>query len=99
MAVENNITTGVSADEFAPYQACNRAHIITFLYRTLGNPETEIEVEHPFVDVEPGSFYEEAVVWAVANGIATGVTDTHFAPEGICNRAYTVTFLYRAYAE
>ena len=98
-AVENNITTGVSADEFAPYQACNRAHIITFLYRTLGNPETEIEVEHPFVDVEPGSFYEEAVVWAVANGIATGVTDTHFAPEGICNRAYTVTFLYRAYAE
>ena len=98
-AVENNITTGVSADEFAPYQACNRAHIITFLYRTLGNPETEIEVEHPFVDVEPGSFYEKAVVWAVANGIATGVTDTHFAPEGICNRAYTVTFLYRAYAE
>ena len=78
--MENNITTGVSADEFAPYQACNRAHIITFLYRTLGNPETEIEVEHPFVDVKESDYFYKAVLWAYEKGITTGIDATHFAP-------------------
>lgn len=35
-AVENDITTGVSATAFAPEQNCNRGQIVTFLYRHLG---------------------------------------------------------------
>ena len=29
----NGITTGIDADSFGPYIVCNRAHIVTFLYR------------------------------------------------------------------
>ena len=49
-----------------------------------------------FVDVPSGSYFEEAVNWAVANGITTGTDATHFSPDGICTRAQAVTFLWRA---
>lgn len=50
----------------------------------------------PFTDVPEDSFYHDAVLWAVENGITTGVSPTSFAPNTICNRAQVVTFLYRA---
>lgn len=50
----------------------------------------------PFVDVIPGSFYYDAVQWAVQNGITSGVTPTTFDPYKVCNRAEAVTFLWRA---
>ena len=96
-AVEQGITKGVDATHFGSYMNCNRAQIVTFLYRTMGAPE--VEGETSFVDVESGAYYEMPVVWAVSNGIANGVDDTHFAPSAICNRAQMVTFLYRAFAE
>ena len=49
-----------------------------------------------FVDVPVGSYYEDAVDWAVENGITQGTDDTHFSPDGICTRAQAVTFLWRA---
>ena len=49
-----------------------------------------------FVDVFPGDYYYDAVLWAAKNGITGGVDDTHFAPNGICTRAQAVTFLWRA---
>ena len=33
-AVENGIATGVDATHFGPTTACNRAQVVTFLYRT-----------------------------------------------------------------
>ena len=55
-----------------------------------GNPQTGV-----FVDVATGSYYEDAVDWAVENGITKGTDDTHFSPDGICTRAQAVTFLWR----
>ena len=78
-AVDNGITNGLSASEFGPNAACNRAQIVTFLWRAAGSPEPTA-TEHPFVDVESGSFYEKAVLWAVEKGITTGTDDTHFSP-------------------
>lgn len=49
-----------------------------------------------FNDVPSGSYYEEAVNWAVKNGVTSGTSATTFAPNGICTRAQTVTFLWRA---
>ena len=49
-----------------------------------------------FTDVPSGSYYEEAVQWAAANGVTTGTDSTHFSPDGICTRAQAVTFLWRA---
>ena len=46
---------------------------------------------------DPGTFYYNAVRWAVENGITTGMGDGTFGVATDCNRAQIVTFLYRAY--
>lgn len=49
-----------------------------------------------FTDVHEGSFYYDAVLWAVNSGITNGTTDTTFSPNASCTRAQVVTFLWRA---
>ena len=93
-AVSEGITTGISADHFNPYGECNRAQVVTFLWRVANKPE--IEAENPFIDVTEDAFYYDAMLWAVENGITTGLDNGTFAPLDICNRAQVVTFLYRA---
>ena len=95
-ALENGITSGMDATHFGPMSYCNRAQVVTFLYRTLGSPEVS-ETNNPFTDVAAGSFYERAVLWAVENGITNGLAATSFGPNAVCNRAQIVTFLYRAF--
>lgn len=51
----------------------------------------------PFTDVPVGSYYYDAVLWAVENGIAKGTSETMFGPDASCTRAQIVTFLYRAF--
>ena len=50
----------------------------------------------PFTDVAAGSYYENAVKWAVDNGVTNGVTATQFQPGATCTRGQVVTFLWRA---
>ena len=95
-ALENGITSGMDVTHFGPTSYCNRAQVVTFLYRTLSSPEIESS-NNPFADVEAGSFYERPVLWAVENGITNGLSATTFGPNAICNRAQIVTFLYRAF--
>ena len=97
-AVENGITNGVSATLFGPNDPCNRASVVTFLWRAAGKPTPE-STSHSFTDVGPGSFYEMPVLWAVENGITNGVSATQFGPTSSCNRAQVVTFLYRAFGK
>ncbi len=97
-AVEQGITTGTDASHFSPMGVCNRAQVVTFLWRAFGQPDCEA-AEQPFADVEAGSWYERPVLWAVEEGITSGMTPTSFGPAADCNRAQIVTFLYRAYAE
>ena len=94
-AVEKGITNGTSATTFGSYDVCNRAAVVTFLWRTAGSPEPA-STEHPFTDVPAGAFYEKAVLWAIENGITNGISATEFGPTSPCNRAQVVTFLYRA---
>lgn len=59
-------------------------------------PDTpDVPSDNPFVDVEQGKFYYDPVLWAVENGITTGMDATHFAPGNTCTRGQVVTFLYR----
>ena len=95
-AVENKITAGLTPTTFGPTALCNRAQVVTFLYRAMGNPEVK-NTEHPFTDVDASQFYYQPMLWAVENGITAGLTATTFGPTATCNRAQVVTFLYRAY--
>ena len=93
-AVENGITNGTSATTFGPNDQCMRAHVVTFLWRAVGSPEPT-RTDNPFVDVKPSDFYYKPVLWALENGITSGMDATHFGPTAYCNRAQVVTFLYR----
>ena len=97
-AVENGITSGMDATHFGPTAYCNRAQVVTFLYRTMGSPDVGAAT-NPFADVAAGSFYEKPVLWAVENGVTAGLSATSFGPNSICNRAQIVTFLYRAFVD
>ena len=97
-AVEQGITNGVSADRFGSYDVCNRAAVVTFLWRAAGQPEPKGQ-DTPFTDVTEKDFFYKAVLWAVENGITNGISATEFGPTSACNRAQVVTFLYRAFGE
>jgi len=92
-AVENGITKGTDDTHFSPDGICTRAQAVTFLWRTAGSPEPETM---PFTDVPVGSYYYDAVLWAVENGITKGTSDTTFSPNMTCSRAQIVAFLWRS---
>lgn len=94
-AKDNGITDGVDATHFAPDGTCDRAMIVTMLWRAAGKPAPTTD-QSPFVDLEEGEYYVDAVLWAVEKGITNGVDATHFAPHAACTRAQIVTFLWRA---
>ena len=94
-AVEKGITTGTDATHFSPDGICTRAQAVTFLWRAAGSPAAKSAVM-PFTDVKAGSYYYDAVLWAVENGITKGTSDTMFSPDATCSRAQIVTFLWRS---
>ena len=92
-AVRQGITSGKTAAVFAPNAPCTRAQIVTFLWRAAGSPEPK--TSNPFGDVAADAYYAKAVVWAVENGVTTGIRADAFAPDVPCTRAQAVAFLYR----
>ena len=94
-AVANGITNGMTADLFDPNGICTRAQAVTFLWRAAGSPAPKTSAM-PFTDVPAGSYYYDAVLWAVENGITKGTSDTTFSPSATCSRAQIVTFLWRS---
>ena len=94
-AVENGITKGTDDTHFSPDGICTRAQAVTFLWRAAGSPKPETRAM-PFTDVPAGSYYYDAVLWAVENGITEGTSNTTFSPNATCTRAQIVTFLWRS---
>lgn len=92
-AVENGITSGTSATTFSPNATCTRAQTVTFLWRSQKSPADG--AANSFTDVADGTYYTDAVKWAVKNGITSGTSSTTFSPNADCSRAQIVTFLYR----
>ena len=94
-AVGNGITQGTDATHFAPDGICTRAQAVAFLWRAAGSPKPETRTM-PFTDVPAGSYYYDAVLWAVENDITKGTSDTTFSPNMTCTRAQIVAFLWRS---
>ena len=94
-AVENGITQGTDDTHFVPDGICTRAQAVAFLWRAAGSPKLKTRTM-PFTDVPAGSYYYDAVLWAVENGIAKGTSDTTFSPNMTCTRAQIVAFLWRS---
>ena len=95
-AYQNELMDGVGGNRFAPNSETTRAQLVTILYRLEGEPAVSGDL--PFTDVETGTWYTNAVLWAAQNNIVNGVNDTEFAPGDNITRQQLVTILYR-YAE
>lgn len=93
-AVENGITNGVGNNSFAPDAVCTRGQMATFLYRFEGTPA--VTGSNSFDDVAADAYYNNAVTWAVAEGITVGTGSNLFSPDADCTRGQIVTFLYRS---
>ena len=94
-AADNGIASGTSRFAFSPDAVCTRAQTVTFLWRAAGSPLPRYRVS-PFTDVHSYDYYYEAVLWAVEQGITTGITATTFGPDETVTRGQVATFLYRA---
>ena len=92
-AQEKGITSGIGNGLFGPNQPCTRAQIVTFLWRAAGSPVVNYAMN--MSDVPEGSYYAEAVRWALSEGITTGTTGSTFSPDETCTRAQAVAFLFR----
>ncbi len=92
-AYEEGVTTGTSETTFSPSQTLTRAQVLTLLYRCIGDKQ---DAENKFTDVASDAWYYDAVLWAVAEGITTGATETTFSPYNLCKRADAVTFMWRS---
>lgn len=92
-AVDTGITTGFNDYTFRLYTNCNRAAVVTFLWRLAGKPDRGIT--NVFSDMTGNSDFDHAITWASEIGITTGYDDGTFRPWVTCNRSAIVTFLWR----
>lgn len=75
---------------------------ISFFYTTDYTKEdgaqqdTSTTTTPAFSDVTAGSYYAEAVEWAVKKGITVGTSDTTFSPDDNCTREQMAMFLWKA---
>lgn len=98
-AVETGVTEGVSETEFAPDMDVTREQFVTFLYRFAaleGQADGEPADLSAFQDAAlVADWAQEAMAWAVGQGIVEGVTEDTIVPQGTATRAQAVTMLYR----
>ena len=93
-AAAKGITLGTDETHFSPNAPCTRAMFVTFLWRAAGQPAASTTTCQ-FIDVIPGEYYYDAVVWAAETGVTLGTDETHFTPDRVVTRAEAFTFVYR----
>ncbi len=89
---EQGLMKGVSDTEFAPNDNITRGMFVTLLYRAENEP---VAPKLNFNDVPSGQYYTEAIAWASANNIVSGISDTEFAPNNNITREQIATILHR----
>ena len=91
--VDQGLMVGVSATSFAPGALVSRSMLATVLYRMSG--ETWEGDRAGFPDVEPNTWYSDAVDWANAAGVVKGYDTGLFGVNDNITREQLVTMLYR----
>ena len=91
--VDQGLMKGVSGTSFAPDQQVSRSMLATVLYRMSG--ETWEGSQAGFPDVEPNTWYSDAVDWANAAGVIKGYDTGLFGVNDNITREQLVTMLYR----
>ncbi len=92
-AYENKVTSGKSAAAFGPDDTVTRAQAVTMIYKAANAPA--VTGSNPFTDVPAGQYFADPVIWASANGVCGGKTDTTFVPHSPVTRGEMMAFLYK----
>ena len=92
-AADKGIAEGTGNNLYSPAQSCSRAQFLTFMWRACGCPAADAALT--FEDTAEGAYYADALRWACAEGIASGVSDTRFSPDAPISREQAAVFLYR----
>jgi hypothetical protein len=89
-AVANGVSDGTGADE-----KVTREQLVTMLYRAAGSPAVTGDLS-AYVDAASVSTWaQDAMTWAVANGIVNGMTETTLVPAGTATRAQIAAIMQR----
>lgn len=91
------------AEKFDPTVEETRGNLVLYLYNMDSGPfkkrdkvQPEKDVQAPdFEDVTKDSEYYDAVCWAYETGLASGVDETHFAPDDLLTREQVCTIVAR----
>ena len=94
-ALDQEVTTGLTADRFGPDLPCTRGQVVTFLWRAAGSP-SPTSTSTDFADLDSSKYYYAAVLWALEQGITNGLSSTSFGPNRPCTRAQVAALLWRA---
>ena len=92
-AMQKGIMTGIGNGDFAPNAAMTRGMLITALGRMDGVKAGMYEGSS-FADVKQEDYFASFVAWAVAEHIASGMSETAFAPNAEVTREQLAVFLY-----
>lgn len=97
-AVNYNITSGTSEDEFSPYEKITREQMAAMIYRyaTLMGADWQTDENGEFADGHEISEYAKYYVrWAKGMGIINGRDDGTFGPKDNATRAESAAMLSR----
>lgn len=91
--VNQGIVKGISETEFGPDIFISRADATVLLYRIL--KEADISFTENFDDVYPNKYYYDEIGQAKATGVAWGIGNNLFDPDGTMQRQDMATLAYR----
>lgn len=93
---DNGLMTGTSKTTFEPETTLSRAMVAQVLYNYDKRVDSPYRATNgkTFKDVSKNDWYYEAIQWASANGIASGVGNGYFEPNEPVTREQVAQFLY-----
>lgn len=94
-AASEGVAEGYEDGSFRPNDAITREQLAAMLWRYAGSPGSDGALS-AFVDwADTSSWAQQALSWAVARGLITGVDSDSLSPKGQATRAQTATILMR----
>ena len=88
--VDHELMNGTGNRTFAPKMVMTRAQMVQVLYNIVGEPA--VTGETTFTDLT-ANWYQNAVLWAYQTGVASGMSETTFAPDDPVTREQVTVFL------
>ena len=88
------LLSGNELGYFAPNDTLTRAMMVQILYNLAGKPEADFSAVS-YWDVSPDAWYADAVAWATAEQVTSGVGDGAFGPDRPVTRQELAALLWR----